>query len=404
MPRFAYKAYGADGRARTGTIEAETRQRAVARLRTDGLQVYEIAQAAAGPAPFWRRDLLGRDRVNDAARIAFLREFGTLVGAGLTVDRALRLVERQAGPALKPVLADLLERVVAGASLSRAMAAHPQAFPRDMVDIVRAGEATGTLVDVVGSLTASIERRDAVRRHLVSAMIYPALLIAMAIGTVAMIVGVLVPALGPLFEGSGQAPPFAIRAASWFGDTLAATWPMLLGGLALAILALARAWRVPGFAAARARLALRLPLVREIVVGIECGRFCRVLGTLLAAQVPIPDAVAATRPLAGNRVFRRAFDEAGRRLAEGGSLASGLSSLKPYAASTLNLIASGEQVNRLGSVLIHAAEMHETETRQRIDRLLALLTPLVTVAIGGLIGGLIISVMGAILSVGQLTQ
>ncbi len=166
MPRFAYKAYAGDGRSRAGTIEAETRQRAVARLRTDGLQVYEIAQAAAGPAPFWRRDLFGRDRVNDAARVAFLREFGTLVGAGLTVDKALRLVERQAGPALKPVLSDLLERVVAGASLSRAMAAHPQAFPRDMVDIVRAGEATGTLVDVVGSLTASIERRDAVRRHL----------------------------------------------------------------------------------------------------------------------------------------------------------------------------------------------------------------------------------------------
>ncbi len=147
-----------------------------------------------GPAPFWSRDLFGRDRVNDAARLAFLREFGTLVGAGLTVDRALRLVERQASAALKPILADILERVVAGASLSRAMAAHPQAFPADMVDIVRAGEATGTLTDVIGSLTGSIERRDAVRRHLSSAMIYPALLVLMAIGTLVMIVVVLVPA------------------------------------------------------------------------------------------------------------------------------------------------------------------------------------------------------------------
>ncbi|MBY0296801.1 MAG: type II secretion system F family protein [Methylobacterium sp.] len=404
MPRFAYRAYAEDGRSRTGRIEAETRQRAVALLRADGLQVYAIEPEAAGPAPFWRRDLFGRDRVNDAARVAFLREFGTLIGAGLTVDRALRLVERQAGPALRPVLADLLERVVAGASLSRAMAAHPQAFPRDMVDIVRAGEATGTLVDVIGSLTRSIERRDAVRRHLVSAMIYPALLVLMALGTVAMIVGVLVPALAPLFEGTGQAPPFAIRAAAWLGDTASALWPVLAGGLALLVLGLARAWRLPAFAAARARLALRLPLMREIVVGLECGRLCRVLGTLLAAEVPVPDAVAATRPLAGNQIFRRALDEAGRRLVEGGSLASGLASLKPYAASTLNLIASGEQVNRLGSVLLHAAEMHETETRQRIDRLLALLTPLVTVVIGGLIGGLIISVMGAILSVGQLAQ
>ncbi|BDL37452.1 hypothetical protein MSPGM_00420 [Methylorubrum sp. GM97] len=130
MPRYAYQAYAADGRARSGRIEAESRQRAVAQLRADGFQVFAIEPAASGAAPFWSRDLFGRDRVNDAARLAFLREFGTLVGAGLTVDRALRLVERQASAALKPVLADILERVVAGASLSRAMAAHPQAFPR----------------------------------------------------------------------------------------------------------------------------------------------------------------------------------------------------------------------------------------------------------------------------------
>ncbi len=403
MPRFAYQAYAADGSARAGRSAADSRQGAVAQLRADGLQVFAIEPAVAS-ASIWTRDLFGRDRVNDAARLAFLREFGTLIGAGLTVDRALRLVERQASAALKPVLADILERVIAGASLSRAMAAHPQAFSRDMVDIVRAGEATGTLEAVIGSLTGSIERRDAVRRHLISAMVYPALLVLMAIGTLVMIVVVLVPALTPLFEGSGRPPPFAIRAAAALGDAISAGWPVMLGGAALVGLGLARIWREPAFAAARGRLALRLPLVREIVVGIELGRICRVLGTLLCAEVPIPDAVAATRPLAGNRVFRTALDEAGRRLTEGGSLASGLASLKPHAPSTLNLIASGEQVNRLGPVLLHAAEMHETQTRQRIDRLLALLTPLVTVTIGGLIGGLILSVMGAIMSVGQLVQ
>jgi general secretion pathway protein F len=128
------------------------------------------------------------------------------------------------------------------------------------------------------------------------------------------------------------------------------------------------------------------------------------MGTLLNAAVPIPEAVAATRPLARNHLFRAALDQAARRLTEGASLASGLALLRPHAPSTLNLIASGEQVNRLGPVLIHAAEMHETRTRERIDRLLALLTPLVTVILGGLIGGLIMSVMGAILSVGDLAR
>ncbi|MDR7038620.1 MULTISPECIES: type II secretion system F family protein [Methylobacterium] len=403
MPAFAYRAFAPDGRMRAGRIEAEARERAVAALRAEGLQVFEIAPAAAG-LPIWRRDLFGRDRVSDAARIAFLKEFGTLTGAGLTVDRALRLVGRQAAPALRPVLADLLARVLGGASLSRAMAAHPAAFPRDMVDAIRAGEATGTLTTVIGTLAASLERRDAVRRHLRSALIYPALLILMALGTLALVVGVLVPALAPLFEGTGRSPPLAIRLAAGLGDGLAAHWPLLLGGLTLAAAGIAGAWGRPGFTAGRSALALRLPGLREIVVGAELGRICRVLGTLLVAEVPVPDALAAVRPLPRNHLFRDALREAGQRLTEGGSLAAGLSRLQPYAPSTLSLIASGEQVNRLGPVLLHAAEMHEAQTRERVDRALALLTPLVTIAIGGLIGGLIVSVMGAILGVAELTQ
>ncbi|GJE18845.1 type II secretion system F family protein [Methylobacterium marchantiae] len=404
MPAFSYRAYDPAGRMRAGRIEARGRERAVADLRADGLRVFAIEPAAAGGMPFWKRDLFGRDRVDDGARIGFLKEFGTLLSAGLTVDQGLRLVQRQASAAMKPVLGDLLERVVAGASLSKAMAAHPAAFPRDMIDAMRAGEATGTLVDVIASLTESLARRDAVRRHLSSAMVYPSLLMLMALGTVAMVVGILVPALAPMFEGTGRPPPFAIRAAGALGDGLAAWWPHLLAGTVLLAILLIRSWSRPGFAAARSRWALRLPLVREIVVGAELGRLCRVMGTLLNAQVPIPEAVAATRPLARNHLFRAALDQAARRLTEGGSLASGLALLRPHAPSTLNLIASGEQVNRLGPVLIHAAEMHETRTRERIDRLLALLTPLVTVILGGLIGGLIMSVMGAILSVGELAQ
>jgi general secretion pathway protein F len=404
MPAFAYKAYDTNGRLRSGRIEARGRESAVSNLRDDGLQVFAITPAGAGGLPFWKRDLFGRDRVTDTARIGFLKEFGTLLGAGLTVDQCLRLVQRQASAAMQPVLADLLERVVAGASLSKAMAAHGQAFPRDMVDAVRAGEATGTLVDVIASLTASLERRDAIRRHLSSAMVYPALLMLMALGTLAMVIGVLVPALAPMFEGSGRPPPFAIRAAQALGDALAAWWPHILAGFALLATLIARSWRKPGFASARSRWALRIPMVREIVVGAEFGRLCRVLGTLLNAEVPIPEAVAATRPLARNLLFREALAQANQRLTEGASLASGLAALRSYAPSTLNLIASGEQVNRLGPVLIHAAEMHETQTRERIDRLLALLTPLVTVTLGGLIGGLIMSVMGAILSVGEMAR
>ncbi|MGY2050988.1 type II secretion system F family protein [Methylobacterium sp. JK268] len=404
MPVFAYRAYAADGRERSGRIEADGEGRALAQLRADGLQVFAITSVASGAKPFWQRDLFGRDRVSDAARIGFLKEFGTLLGAGLTVDRALRLVERQASAALRPVLADVLERVLGGASLSKALAAHPQAFPREVVDGLRAGEATGTLGEVVATLTASLERRDAVRRHLASAMIYPSLLILMGIGTLAMVVFVLVPALAPLFEGSGQAPPLVLRLAAGFGALLAGWWPVLLGALLTLVLALAAIWSEPGFAAARSRLALRLPVIGGIVVGIELGRICRVLGTLVTAQVPIPEAVAAARPLPSNAVFREALDQAARRLTEGGSLASGLAGLRALSPSTINLIASGEQVNRLGTVLLHAAAMHEAQTRERIDRLLALFTPLVTVGIGGLIGGLVISVMNAILSVGQLVQ
>ena len=151
-----------------------------------------------------------------------------------------------------------------------------------------------------------------------------------------------------------------------------------------------------------AELALHAPLLGPILIGVEAGRLCRVLGTLVSADVSLPAAIAASRTIPNNPVFRDAVAAAGRRMAEGARLSQSLDRLQPYMPVVLNLIATGEQVNRVGEILLHAADMQETESQARIERLMSLLVPLMTAGMGLSIGGLVFSVMSAILSVNDL--
>lgn len=401
MTAFRFESVDRDGRRRSGRVEAGTRAEALAAATAGGARVLKLDPVAT-TVPFWQRDLFGSGRISDQDRLAFVKDFSTLVGAELTIDRALRLVIRQAPKRLKKTLEGVLADVLAGVPLSRALGRRPEAFPVDMVEVVAAGELTGHLGRVLKDLTLSLERRLEIRRTIVSALIYPALLLVMALGVVALVVGVLVPSLAPLFDQPGAEPPMVIALVQGLQAVLAAWWPVILALLAGLTTLLAVAWRRPGFAAARERLLFATPLLGPVLVGIEAGRFTRVLGTLLSASVPVPAAIQATRRVPKSRAFRAAIDEAARRIPEGARLAAALGGLSRLSPLTLQMIATGEEVNRLPDMLLHAANLHEETVRLRIDRLFTVMTPVITGLLGVLIGSLILSIMGAILSINDL--
>jgi general secretion pathway protein F len=400
MPTYAYRAFDARGTVVQGQLEAVGRADVAAQVLRLNLRLISAEEAASRGV--WARDIKFGGKPKARHVVDFVRELATLTDAGLTIDRALRLTEQHAPAALRPRLKTVIEAVVAGSTFSQALARHRDVFSHDVVEVIAAGEKTRAFPTVLRDLAVSLERRAALRQRLVSALIYPIMLVLMSIGAITVVLTVLVPALAPLFDDPSIQPPPLIRFVNGLNATLAQSWPLILGALALAGVSVFLILSQPGVRRFMAERSLRLPLFGPIVVGVETGRLCRVLGTLVSADVSLPAAIAATRTIPKNPVFRDAVHEAGRRMVEGARLSQSLSRLQPYAPVVLNLIATGEQVNRVGEILLHAADMQENESQTRIERLMGLLVPLLTAVMGLSIGGLVFSVMSAILSVNDL--
>ncbi|WP_244498337.1 type II secretion system F family protein [Aureimonas ureilytica] len=401
MTWFRFEALDERGMKRSGRVEADSRARATALAGAGGLRVLKVEPVAQKDS-IWQRDLFGTGGVKRGELLAFVKDLATLLGAELTVDRALRLAIRQSPKALRPTLDKVLADVLSGISLSRVFARHPKIFPREVVEVTAAGELTGTLGKVLADLAVSLTRAEDIRRTVVSALIYPSLLFVMALGIVGLVVGVLVPSLEPLFDQPGVETPGVIALTRNLEALVTEHGLALALGLGGALAGLVALWRRPGFADWREGALLRAPLIGPVLIGIEAGRLCRTLGTLLGAEVGLPAAIAATRPVARRLVFRRALEDAARRIPEGARLAAALSKLEPVSPLTLQMIAVGEEVNRVPDMLIRAAELHEEAVETRIGRLFAVMTPVITGCLGLFVGGLILSIMSAIFSVNDL--
>ncbi|MCW6508718.1 type II secretion system F family protein [Lichenifustis flavocetrariae] len=401
MPSYTYKAFDGRGAIVQGRAEASSKADMMAQARRQNLRIISAEETAASGS-LWNRDFKFGGRPKQKHVVDFVRELATLTDAGLTIDRALRLAEQHAPRALRPHLTAVIEAVIAGSSFSQALSRHRDVFSHDVIEVIGAGEKTRAFPTVLRNLAASLERRNAIRQRLVSAMVYPIMLVLMSLGAITVVLTVLVPALTPLFDDPALQPPPLIRFVSAVNTTFAQFWPILLGGTVLVGIGLVALFRQTVVRGWLARRLLRAPLFGPIMIGVEAGRLCRVLGTLVSADVSLPAAIAAARTIPKNPVFREAVEEAGRRMVEGARLSQSLHLLQPYMPVILNLIATGEQVNRVGEILLHAADMQESESQNRIERLMSLLVPLLTAGMGLMIGGLVFSVMSAILSVNDL--
>lgn len=403
MPRFRYSAYDATGRLRQGEAEAASLQAFLAWLHGQGLQPFETGEVAgSGRLPWWQRDLTGPGRLSAASLRLLTRELATLVGAEIPLDEALRLVLLQS-PAGKTrlVVEAVLARVLDGDSLSKAMRAQAGMFPDDYLSMLAAGEASGTLATVLDDMALYLDRVGELRARIGSALVYPAVLMAMAVIAITLILMALVPALEPIFADAGTPPPLAFQVFAGLSSLITGYWPHLLAGTAAAILLISALLRVPAVTAALDRLWLGLPIVGSLITNMEVGRFGRALGTLIRAGVPMLAALEISRGLARNSAVRSAIGRAAEQVKEGSALARPLEESGRFPALALRLIGVGEETGQLERMLTHVAQIYEIDVQRRIDRLMSLLTPALTLAIGLVVGGLILSVMNAVLSVNE---
>ncbi len=405
MPRYRYRAYDQHGVLTQGQIETRSREMALTLLHQRGHHPLEVTEDI--PAPqlrWWEREVFGSGAISVAGLALLTRELATLIKADLPLDESLRIVSLQPlipGKIRRATIA-LLEAVRGGESLSGALAARGREFPEYYWRLVQAGEASGTLGDVLEDISIFLERSSDVRSQVGSALLYPAVLLLAAGAALTIIMTVLLPTVVPLFKDAGASPPATLLFLVNMQEAVQRNWLIVLIAIGGAIVAGAVALRNQGLRLVLDRWVLKLPIIGRLVSARETARFSRTLATLTRNGVPMLEAVRISGSVLQNRAFAVAVAAAGEGLKEGDMLSTPLVQSGLFSELALRLITVGEQTGQLDAMLMRVATVFETALQRQLARLMSLLTPILTLLIGGLVGGLILSVMNAILSVNDL--
>lgn len=404
MARFHFKAARADGAVETGEIEARDAQAAVARVQDMGLIPIRVAagagdarEATASRGRFARR-AMSRDELG-----AVTRELATLLRSGLSLDRALEIVISLATtPAMKALLERLRDDVRGGSSLSQAMEAHPRVFGRFYVGMVRAGEAGGMLGPVLARIAEFMERAKELRETVMSALIYPSILVLAAVTSVLLLLVFVVPQFSEMFEQSGRALPLPTQIVIGAGEWLRQYWWTLPLGVWLVLRYFAAQMRRPERKRVWDGRLLRLPLAGDLLIKIEVARFARTLATLLANGIPLLPALGIVRETVSNSVVVAGLESAREQLQAGLGLSRPLLAQGIFPPLAIHMIGVGEETGRLDEMLGRIADVYDREVALAVRRMLALLEPAMILGLGLIIGGIILSILLAILQVNSL--
>lgn len=405
MPRFSFTAYDDSGARAAGVIEAETREAAVEALFRQGRYPLDLVEGGRIPAPrWWEREIVLSGASLGQGLALLTRELATLVKADLPVDEALRIAHVQPlmPGRVRQTIARVLGRVLEGASLSEAFQAEGRAFPAYYVHVVRAGEAGGTLGQTLDELAGFLERSAEFRARVGSALLYPAMLMLAAAVAVAVIMTVLIPTIAPLFTDAGVEPPFIIGFLLGIQQALASNWLLALSGMAAVALGLVALSRSAGWRLWWDRQLLRLPLVAGLVENGQTAVVTRTLATLLRNGVPMLQALQIAGDVLSNRAMAAALRECAGEVKEGATLSGALGRSGLFPELVLRLTGVGEQTGQLEAMLDRVGSIYELALQRQLGRMTNLLTPVLTLAMGLLVGGLLLSVMGAIASVNEL--
>jgi general secretion pathway protein F len=400
MATFHYRAVRLDGSPAIGELQAASRDEALAQIRRAGSAPIELVQLAAASAAQPPRRASAKDR---AAANVLIGELAVLLDAGLPLDRALALAignidDRDA--ALR--LAGLLQATREGTRLSRAMAEQPGLFSPEAVAMAEAGETNGRLGDALGRLSAMLEQAAELRRLITTSMIYPAALLLIAVGVILMMLLFVVPQFESLLSGTRADLPAASLAILAASRLLRAYGLWLLLGLVLAGFGAARLLRHPTARARRDALLLRLPAIGELVRRINTARFAHTLGALLEGDVPLPSALALAQRTIANRRMASSMEKVVVNVREGGGLTAPIAAARILPPLAIGFLRTGEETSQLGMMLTRLAVVLDRDVRIRLQRLIAVMTPAITVLLGGAVAAIIAAIMSAILGFNDL--
>ena len=415
MPDFVWRAATASGQITEGRITCANAAAALKLLRSQGLAPISLEDEAQGGSLALSATVppeialasvkpkVDKRPVKSADVLALSSELAIMLRAGLALDSALRvLIEMSYKPSLSSLLQQILDDVKSGTALSKALAKHPRLFSDFYINMVRSGEVSGQMSSVLDRLVEHMEGQRSLRESVVSATIYPLILLVVAILSLVGMLGFVVPQFEKLFTDMGDALPWPTKIVMEMGH-LFTRYGVVLTALVVVLGYTALRWlRSPAGRLWWQSQILKMPMVGRLTLKYQLTLYARSLGTLLGNGVPLLTALAIATDTVSNTVLQKSLARVTPLVKEGGKVVHAISATGIFEPLAINLIRVGEETGRIGPMMIELANILNREVEVGIKRLLTLLEPLLILVLGFLIAGIIISILLGILSINDL--
>jgi general secretion pathway protein F len=397
---YFFKAVASDGKLRTGTLSAETDKHVAAELKRQGLiPVYVGREQKSGAS--LKLPAFNKGKRKDI--LFFTQELSTLLSAGVPLDRALSITaELTERASFRSLVLDIVRLIKGGKSLADGLGAHPEYFSELYVNMVRAGEASGSLGQIFERLAEFERTRDDLRSYIVSSLIYPGLLSVVGLGSIFVLLEFVVPRFALIFSDPRMTIPAPTLMMLEASRLLQTYWLPGAVTLTAAIAMFITYVRTPAGALWWDGFRLRVPVLGDALRKAETARFARAMGTLVAASVPLVQSIGISRGILNNRRIANSLERVVQGVKRGEGISGPLQKAGEFPPLASHLLSVGEETGHLDAMFVRMADIYETETRTAIRRFTSLFEPIIILVMGLLIGTLILSLMLAITSINDI--
>jgi type IV pilus assembly protein PilC len=383
MASFTYTARDASGQLKSASLEAPNKDDALSQLKKQKLNVIKIDEATKKKKP-------GKVGMRDI--VIFTRMFSTMINSGLPLVQAMGiLAEQSENPALREVTKQVVFDVESGNTVADALRKHPNAFSDLYVNMVAAGEAGGILDTILMRLAIFMEKNDALVRKVKGAMIYPGVISTVAGGAITVLLIFVIPTFERMFKEAGIPLPFPTRIVIWLSQQLQSYWwVLILLGIGAGFL-FQKYYATTNGKLVIDRMALKAPVLGDVLRKSAVSRFTRTLGTLISSGVSILDGLEITAKTAGNQVISNAIMESRSSIAGGETISAPLKKSQVFPPMVISMINVGEQTGGLDEMLNKIADFYDEEVDAAVSGLLALMEPVMIVFLGVVVGGMVVA-------------
>ncbi len=400
MTAYFFRAVTSDGKVRTGTLTAENDKHVARELRRQGLTPVYVGLEQKASGFTLKLPSFGKSSRRDV--LFFTQELSTLLTSGIPLDRALAIsAELTERPNFRFIILDILRVLKGGRSFADSIATHPEHFSDLYVNMVRAGEASGSLAQVFERLAEFERTRDDLRNYIISSMVYPSLLALVGLGSVFVLMYFVVPRFAMIFQDPRIQIPLPTKLMIAASDWLRAYGFWLLGGMAAAGVALNSYIRTTAGRMWWDTLRLRVPLLGDALRKAETARFARAMGTLVQNSVPLVQSLEIASSILNNKKIAAALPGIAQGVKRGEGIAAPVKRAAAFPPLAGHLLMVGEETGRLDAMFARMADIYETDTRDAIKRFTSLFEPLIILVMGILVGVLILSILLAITSINE---